>query len=72
MFFNGSRAIIEQQEQLLVPEQKSPQKLNLERDTAEESAMNAALAQAAQTNRASKELANARRWGRRLRTPSWT
>jgi len=56
MFFNGSRAIIEQQEQLLVPEQKSPQKLNLERDTAEESAMNAALAQAAQTYRASKEL----------------
>jgi len=34
------------QEQLLVPEQKSPQKLNLEPNTSAESAMNAALAQA--------------------------
>jgi len=34
------------QEQLLVPEQKSPQKQNLERNTSAESAMNAGLAQA--------------------------
>jgi len=45
------KAIIEAQDQLLVPEQKSPQKLNLER-----SAMNAALAPAAQTYRAFQEL----------------
>jgi len=50
------KAIIEAQDQLLVPEQKSPQKLNLERDTAAESAINAALALAAQTYRAFQEL----------------
>jgi len=49
------KAIIEAQDQLLVPEQKSPQKLNLERDTAAESAINAALALAAQTYRAFQE-----------------
>jgi len=50
------KAIMEQQEQLLVPEQKSPQKLNLERNTAAESAMNAAVAQAVLTYREPQEL----------------
>jgi len=38
------KAIVEAQDRLLVPEQTGPQKLNTERDTAAESAMNAALA----------------------------
>jgi len=50
------KAIVEAQDRLLVPEQTAPQKLNTERDTAAESAMNAALAQAAQTYRASQEV----------------
>jgi len=50
------KAIVEAQDQLLVPEQKSPQKLSMQRDTAAESAMNAAPAQAAQTYRALQEL----------------
>jgi len=50
------KAIVEAQDQLLGPEQKSPQKLSLGQDTAAESAMNAALAQAAQTYRASQEV----------------
>jgi len=48
------KAIFEAQDQLLVREQT--QKLNTERDTAAESAMNAALAQAVETHRASQEL----------------
>jgi len=50
------KAIVEAQDRLLVPEQTAPQKLNTERDTAAESALNAALAQAAQTYRASQEV----------------
>jgi len=50
------KEIFEAQDQHLVPEQPGPQKPNTERDTAAESAMNAALAQAAQTYRASQEL----------------
>nr|XP_036677364.1 uncharacterized protein LOC118878473 [Drosophila suzukii] len=57
LILGGRRsAIVEAQDRLLVPEQTAPQKLNTERDTAAESAVNAALAQAAQTYRASQEL----------------